>query len=105
MPSPCARNRHNILPLGEHPGERELRRLHALPDGDLLHAAEKFEVPDEIIALKAGIGAAPVIRGQNLNALDLAGQESATERTVGNKSDSEFATDGEDLIFGISGPQ
>src|SRR2546422_8854129 len=54
---------------------------------------------------KARVVAAPVVRGQVLEAADLPGEEPAPERAVGHEPDPELAARGQDLVLGVARPQ
>ena len=47
------RNRHNVAALGQHPGQRQLRRCTSLLRGDFLHALHQIEVLFEVFSLEA----------------------------------------------------
>src|SRR5262245_27367389 len=60
LDAPSAGDRDDVVALREHPGERELRRGHALRRGKLLDLAHQVEVALEALALEAGRRAAEV---------------------------------------------
>ena len=56
-----SRNRHDIISLGEEPGDRELRGRDALLRGDLADAIDEPEILREVLALKAWVIAARIV--------------------------------------------
>src|SRR2546427_10420066 len=100
-----AGDRYDILALRQQPGEGELRRSAALLPRDRFHPRHQVEVSLEVLPLKARVVAAPVVRGEVLEAADLPGDEPAPERAVGHEPDPELAARGQDLVLGVARPQ
>src|SRR2546426_425213 len=100
-----AGDRYDILALRQQPGEGELRRSAALLPRDRFHPRHQVEVSLEVLPLKARVVAAPVVRGEVLEAADLPGEEPAPERAVGHEPDPELAARGQDLVIGGARPQ
>src|SRR2546427_6833319 len=100
-----AGDRHDVLALRQQPGEGELRRGTALLPRDRLHPRHQVEVPREVLPLEARVVAAPVVRGEVLEAVDLPGEEPAPERAVGHEADPELAARRQDLVLGVARPQ
>src|SRR6202041_2484456 len=100
----CARNGHDVFALREHPGQSQLRWSAMLFLGDLFNARDQFQVLLEVLALKARRHA-PEILGAKFRTLHLAGEDAATERAVGDKSNPQLAAGRKDPALGIAGPQ
>src|ERR1019366_7511949 len=66
---------------------------------------DQSEVLVEIRALKTRAVSAIVVVGQIFEALDLPGQETTSERTVGDKADAESPTGRKHTVFRIPAPQ
>ena len=98
------RNRHNIRSPCQEPGQRELRGPDVFLRGNLLDLFHEIEVPLKIISLEAGENTSAVVRLQIIDALDLSAQKSASDRTVGNETNTEFAADRKNFIFGFPAP-
>ena len=98
-------NRDDVVPFGEQPRERELAGRAAFL------ARERFDAPDEIeillkvLPLKARMVLAPIVFGNVIRALDLAGEEAAAERAVGDEADPKVADGGQDLVLHVTAPQ
>src|SRR5688572_24699455 len=82
-------NRHDVVSLREHPGQRELRGRTVVLGSDLLDLRDQLEVLLEIRCLKTWVLSPEIVLGQVVNTLDLAGQKSATEGAVGYEADVE----------------
>src|SRR5687767_13852820 len=102
---PGSRDRHDVVPLCEHPGERELCGRAVMLLRDLLDLRDQLEILFEILSLKPRILSPEVIFSQIFNALDLAGKKSPTERAVGYEADIEETQCIERSFFGIAGPE
>ena len=101
-----ARNGDDVVSLRHHPGESELRRLASFFDGEFVDLVNEVEILLEIFALEAGRVSAVIVGSEIFKALDLSGEESAAERTVGDEADAEFAAGVEHAIgFGIACPE
>src|SRR5690348_4069446 len=101
-----AGNRHDPRFLREQPGKRDLRRRRLLAFGDLSN-----EVDERLIVL-ARLGSearrcGAEIRSADWRArIDLAGEETGTERTPRNEADAKFLACGEHPVrLDVSGPQ
>ena len=75
------------LPLGEQPGQGDLRGRGAGLGGDGLHLVDDGQVALEVVPGEAGVGLAPVVVGDVARGADLAGKESVAERGVGDEAD------------------
>src|SRR5439155_365499 len=62
-------------------------------------------VPGEVLTLKPGIAAPPVVRGEVLVAPDLAREEAAPERAVRDEPDAQRSTGGQDLVLRVATPE
>src|SRR4051812_20003791 len=82
------RDRDDVWTLRKHPRERELRGGAALARGQRLHVLDQRKVAREIFALETRLRPALVVRREIVETLDLAGQEAATERAVGDERDA-----------------
>src|SRR5262249_49837580 len=100
-----ARDRDDVVALREDPRERELRGPAALLRGELLHAADEVEVLLEVVALEARRHPPVVVGREVLEALDLPGEEAASERAVRHEPDPELPARGEDAVFRIAAPE
>src|ERR1051325_148024 len=98
-------NRDDILALRQDPGERELRRGTLLFPRHRLHRVGERQIALEVLALKARIVAAVIVRREVLGLLEPAAQESAPQRAVGDETDPQLAAGREDLLLGVSRPQ
>src|SRR5215468_9851612 len=92
-------DRHNMRRARQNPGERELCRGAVLGRGMCLQFLDKSKVAAQIIALKPRHVASRVTRLQRPDVGDLAGQETAAERAVGDRADAELRTKRQDLGF------
>src|SRR5881398_2239538 len=100
-----SRDGDDVLALGEHPGERELRGPAALARRERLEVAHQVEVFLEVLALEARREAAVVVGREVLEALDLPGQEAAPERAVGDEADPQLAARREDPVLRVAAPE
>src|SRR5271157_4328827 len=98
-------DRHDVLPLSEDPSQRQLARRATLGHGKLFDRCHKIEVFLEVLALKPWRVAAEVVRRQVIDRLELAGQEAATQRTVSDEPNAQFAHARQDLGFGLAAPE
>src|SRR6185295_303883 len=87
------------------PCERKLPRRHSLLASNFVYSLNQLEILREALASEPRRVAAVIISGEIIEALDLTRQESAAERTVGNKANPKLANRLEDLIFRIAAPQ
>ena len=70
-----ARDRHDVLALRQHPGERQLPGVQPLRRRDRLDPRHEVEVLLEVLALEARRLPAPVVGLEIVGRADLAGQE------------------------------
>ncbi len=59
----------------------------------------------EVLAGKARVGLAPIVVGELLGGADLAGQETVTERRVGNEADAQLTQQRQQFGLRVAGPQ
>jgi hypothetical protein len=85
-----AGDRDDVRRAGQHPGERQLRRGAVLGRGMRLQLLDQRQIAAQIVALEAGHVAARVAGAQRRGIGDVAGQEPAAERAVGDKPDAEL---------------
>src|SRR4029434_6472702 len=78
-----ARDRHDVVALRQHPGDRELRGRDALLGGERLDPFDDREVALEVALLEARMPVADVLRREVPGAPELPGEEPAAERAVG----------------------
>src|SRR5207302_5359680 len=100
-----AGNGHDVLPSGQKPGQRQLRRRAALFARDLLDLANEVQVLLEVRLLKPGRAAAEVARGQVVERLEPAREEPAPQRAVGHEADAQRPAGRQDIILRITAPQ
>src|SRR5688572_18096431 len=100
-----SRDRHDVVTLREDPGQRELSGGAVMLLRDLLHLRDELEILLEILSLKARVLSPEIILGQIFDALDLAGEKSATKRAVRYEADIEETQRIEQSFFGIPGPE
>jgi hypothetical protein len=55
---------HDILALGQHPSQSQLRRFATFFRGDLFDTADKIQIAFEILALEARMIATPILGRQ-----------------------------------------
>ena len=85
-----ARNRHDVLALGEQPRQRELTGravFLARQFRDLLHQSE---IMADIFRSEAGVPLARIIVGERLRIFDSPGKEPAPQRRIGDESDAKL---------------
>src|SRR5213075_3129624 len=63
-----------------------------------------IEILLEVLSLEARRIAAIVVRLEIIDRLDVAGEESASDRTVGHESDAELAHRRQDLVLRLAAP-
>ena len=100
-----AGNGHDVLPLRQHPGERQLRRAAALGSRERSHLIDQRQIAREVLALKARVGAPIVIGREIIGALDGTGEKAAAQRTVGDQADAEALAGFQYAVLGIARPQ
>ncbi len=66
-----ARNRNNVVSLGEHPRQSQLGRSTTVLLRDLLDFRYQLQILLEILPLKARVLSPEIVLGQILDALDL----------------------------------
>ena len=72
---------------------------------DLFDPRDQLEILLEVLTLKSRVLSPEIVSGEIINVLDLSGQESASERTVGDETDIEKAQRIEQTVLGIAGPE
>ena len=55
---------HDVVSLGQHPGQGDLARFHAELVSQLLHLVDELEVLAEVVALEARVVTAKVVGRQ-----------------------------------------
>lgn len=100
-----SRDRHDMLTLGQQPGQRKLCWSAAFLRGHFPDQSDNLKILVEVLSLEPRIMTAVIIRRQVIEALDLTGQEAAAQRTVRNKSDTQFLDQRQDFILHLSAPQ
>ena len=96
---------HDVFALGEHPGERELRRAAPLPFRDRLHLLDQLEVLPEVVALESGSVPSVVVDREVVDRTEATGEQAAAERAVGDEADAQLAAHGEDLVLRVAVPE
>src|SRR4029453_8859028 len=99
------RYRHDIRPLRQHPRQRELRRLATLLRRDLPDALDEAHVLSEVLLAEARELPAPVVLGQVFRLLEVARQEAAPERAVGDEADAQLPARGQNLRLHVARPE
>src|SRR5712692_7406312 len=100
-----AGNRDDVVPLGEQPCKRELAGCAPFLARERFDAPDKIEILLEVLPLKTRMVLAPIVLGNVFRSLDLAREEAAAERTVGDEADAELANGWQDLVLDVAGPQ
>ncbi len=72
---------------------------------DLFYPAHQIEILLEVLSLKARRESSVVVCWKICEPDELAGEKAAPERAVSDEANAELAAGGEDLVFGIAGPQ
>ena len=92
--------------MGQDPGESELAGGGAFALGDGFQPFDQNHVLVEGLAGEAWVArGAEVLRIELAGVLDLAGEEAAAQRRVGDEADAEFAHGGENLVFDVALPE
>src|SRR2546421_6748861 len=100
-----SRNWDDVFALRQDPGQGELRGRATFFPSDLAHLANEIQIALKIFSLKPRGSPPVVVLRQVFKAFDLAGQESATERGIGDKTDAELAANTEHFLFWIARPE
>ena len=100
-----ARDRHDVVPARQNPGDRELGRGAVLGCSMLLQLLDQPEVAAQIVALKPRHVAPRIARTQRRNIGDIASQKTAPERAVGDKAGAEFRAERQNFGLDVAGPQ
>ena len=99
-------NWNDVLPLGQHPGECELRGRHTFFAGDLLDLLYEPDILFEVLSLKPRAHSAIVVLSEVLKFLYRPRKESPTERRISHESEAELAACREDVILlNVTGSQ
>lgn len=93
-----ARDRNDLLALGEQPGQRELGDGDAPGRGQLAKSLHGFDVLLEVAGLPARIGLAEVGGVVLCCGLRGTGDEAAAEGRIGDEADAELLKDREELL-------
>ena len=98
-------NRNDVGTLSVHPGERKLCRRAALRLREFSKFSNQIQVLLKILSLKPR-GSAPVIIWREIfESLELASKKSASQRTIGNEADAQFAAGSKNFVLRIASPQ
>ncbi len=100
-----SRNWDDVFALRQDPGQGELCGRATFFPSDLAHLANEIQIALKIFSLKPRSSSPIVVRRQIFEAFDLTGQESATERGIGDETDAEFAANSEHFLFWIARPE
>jgi hypothetical protein len=98
----CAWDRHDVVALGQQPGNRELASSRPLLVGQPLQLCHHSQVAGKVLALEAGKVAAQVVRREVVGAGELPGQQAAAERGEGDEADVQLADGGQQLALGVA---
>ena len=85
-----ARDRNDVRPLGEQPGECELTRGAALALRDRLDALHEVDIVGQVAGRETRMPPPRIGLGEAGRLLDLGGQQAAAERRIGHEGDAEF---------------
>src|SRR5262249_39729117 len=99
------RNGHGVIPLGENPGQRDLRRRGGLPHGKGLEPPYERKVSVEVVALEARQAPAQVVVRKGGHAGDTTGEKPTAERAEGNQRDAKLPADRNDAGFRVAPPE
>jgi len=98
-------NRHDPRLLREQPGERDLRRGHAIPPGDPREQLDERTVPPACLEVEARNGIAEVAALERRALIDRAGEKAFAERAERDEPDTELFERRQDRVFGLAPPQ
>ena len=79
-----ARNGHDILPLRQQPGQRQLPCRDVLLFGQAAHLGHELQIALEVLSLEAWIGASEIVRAGNLPR-----EKPTPQRAIGHNPNSE----------------
>ena len=91
----------NVLALGQHPGQRQLRRRAADFLRDSLHRLGQMQITLEVLTLEPGMATPPVVLGNVLRRPESSGEETTSQWAVGHKTDAQFPAGLQDFALGI----
>src|SRR5258706_2823852 len=94
-----SRDRHHVRPLGEHPGERHLRRCRLVGGGDRFERLQQRDVALEVVGIEARMIATSILRLERIQRLDRRGEEPAPERRVSLKAIPSSRQAGRKVLF------
>src|ERR1700730_5468401 len=100
-----ARDWHDIVSLGKHPRQRELRRRALVLLCDFLDPCDELEILLEILTLKAWVLSPEIVLRQIITILDLSGKKSAPQRAVRHESNVQKAQRIEQPLLRIARPE
>src|SRR5207247_11317293 len=102
---PGPRDRDDVLPAVQHPGERQLSRRDGLVGCELLDALGELQVLLEVLAREARVVAAEVALVELVGRGQAPCEEAAAERRVGDEADAELLERRQDLVLDVACPQ
>ena len=83
-------NRNEILPLTQHPGQRELPRRRAFLLRDFFHLLNERQISGEVLPLEPRVHAPEVAFRDVFGLLELSREEAASERAVRDEADAQL---------------
>ncbi len=94
-----------VFALRQHPSKCQLAGRAAFRCCDILESINQIEVLLEILTLEPGHAAAPVVGLKVTERPNLAGEEAAAERTIGDEGDAKLPRNAQDLLFRLAAPE
>ena len=85
-------------------GKRELGGRAAFRPGRSFNPVHQFEVVLEVFHLETRPIPTPIAFGEIFDLPDLVGQETLPQWTLGDETDAQFTTDGQNLAFDVPRP-
>src|SRR5437868_2509983 len=102
---PSAGYRHDVVALSQYPGKRELGCRAVVFFCNFLDPSDQIQILLEVLTHEARMLPAEIVLGEIFDAFDLAGQESATERTVSDETNVERSKGLEQAVFRVATPE
>jgi len=101
----CSRDGHNVVTLGKHPGERDMRCSTSLGCGELIEGLEQRHIAGQVFLLKARMGAPPVLLYQVVKFTNGATEKATTQWGVCHVGNPQRAAGWQPLLLRVARPK
>ncbi len=97
-----ARDGDHMVGSGQQPGEGDLRRRTALRRSQVAQGLYQVQIAGQILALESRVVPAAISFGEIFRLSNVAAEDAAPQRRIGDKANSKLKRQWHDVAFGVA---